>query len=238
MTDIEELREAFRITEEESGKAHLTEQQWEALSTGDTSSSEVESFLEHIFSCGQCREIHKSILVLKDQAHTFDPGAPAPTRSAITSRKTWVFSGLVAVAATVLIVVLLPLGSFSPKEAPIPTGTNTTYRSAPKYVDAVPLSPKGQVSQSDILFTWRPSPSAPTSIIQLIDTDGEILWTSPETTAGSIRRPGERLPPGQYYWRILPVGGVGNPTQESEMLAFEVIEPSPSNPPSPGMPPS
>ena len=238
MTDIEALRKAFRITEGENPKAHLTDQEWEALATGDIGSSEVESFLEHIFLCGQCSEIHKALLVLKDQAHTFDPGAPAPTRSTITSRKTWVFSGLVAVAATVLIVVLLPLGPSSPKEAPIPTGTNTIYRSAPEHVDAVPLSPKGQVSQSEILFTWRPSPSAPTSIIQLIDTDGEILWTSPETEAGSIRRPGGRLPPGQYYWRVLPVGGVGNPTQESEMLAFEVIEPSPSNPPSPGMPPS
>ncbi len=227
MSEIERIRTAFRVTDADEADGHLSEQQWERLACGELDHPDHEAALDHILGCRRCTEIHQSLLVLRERAHTFDPGAPVPSITRKPSNRGWVFAGVLAVAATLVVVVLQPLGpgltipGSSPSSDPV-------LRSSNKAQTAIPLSPIGPVPASAVVFSWEPSPTAPVSVLQLIDETGEVVWTSHETEKTSIEWPGDIAKrPGHYYWRVLSVGGSTGGKQASDLVAFELTESPP-----------
>lgn len=235
VTEVERLRTAFRITGSDEAEGHLSEHQWESLACGEFDHGDRETALDHILGCRRCTEIHQALLVLREQAHTFDSEAPVPDRplrahGRVSSRR-WVFAGVLAVAATLVVVVLRPFG-------PGLTNPGTSATSSPMLRSsqweqaATPLSPIGPISTSDVVFSWKPSPVAPVSIMQLIDDSGEVVWTSQETENTSVEWPSDVAKrPGRYYWRVLSLGGAIGGEQASDLVAFDLTGPSPANPP-------
>ncbi len=227
MTEIERIRTAFRVTDPDEAEGHLSEQQWESLACGELGHEDHEAALDHILGCRRCTEIHQSLLVLREHAHAFDPGAPVPDITRKPSRRGWVFSGILAVAATLFIIIFRPLGPDMTSNGPS-AAFDPILRSSQWEQPAVPLSPIGQTSMSGIVFSWTSSPIAPVSIVQLIDNRGEVVWTSQETENTSIEWPGDLAKqPGHYYWRVLSLGGAVGGEQASDLVAFDLTD----NPP-------
>lgn len=231
MIEIERLRSAFKVTGAGEAEGHLSEQQWENLACGELDREDHEAALDHILGCSQCTAVHQSLLVLKGNAHTFDSGAPAPSDIPKPSRRRWLLPGVLAAAAMLLVIVLRPPGSgMNESGSSIPT--DPVLRSPQPREAATPLSPVGRTSMSKVVFSWRPSPVAPVSIVQLIDDEGELVWTSRETESTSIDWPIDLAQsPGRYYWRVLSLGEAGDGERASDLVAFDLTEPSPSNPP-------
>lgn len=231
MTEIERLRTAFMVTGASEPEGHLSEQQWENLACGELDRGDYEAALDHILGCSPCTDIHQSLLVLKEHAHTFDSGAPVPSVISKPSRRRWVFPGILAAAAMLLVIVFRPLGP-GLNEPGSSTPIDPILRSPQMGQTATPLSPVGRTSMSKVVFSWSPSPIAPVSIVQLIDDDGELVWTSQETESTSIDWPIDvAQSPGRYYWRLLSLGEAGDGEQASDLVAFDLTEPSPSSPP-------
>lgn len=229
MTESDHIIEAFRTSNYDEAEGHLSELQWESLACGELDRKDHQAALDHILGCRQCTEIHQSLLVLKERAHSFDPGAPMPDITRKTSSRNWVFGGVLAVAATLVLVILRPLtpdltqpGTLTPHEP--------VLRSSSLERLATPLVPTEMDSVSRVVFRWQPSQIAPVSIIQLVDDHGEIRWTSEETTADTMELPGNvALPSGRYYWRVLSLGGTTGGDHASDLVAFDVTEASSSN---------
>lgn len=231
MTEIDHITEAFRISNPDGAEEHLSELQWENLACGELDGKDHQAALDHILGCRQCTEIHQSLLVLKEKAHTFDPGAPVPAITRKTPRRSWIFGGILAVAATLLLVVFRPLTPNMTQPGTL-TSDQPVLRSSSSEHSATPLAPAEMDSVSKIVFRWSPSPIAPVSIIQLVDDYGEIRWTSQETTADTMELPGDVvLAPGRYYWRVLSLGGTAGGEHSSGLVAFDVTEVFSSNPP-------
>jgi len=221
VTEIERIKTAFKVTGADEAEGHLSEQQWESLACGELDRPDNEAALDHILGCRQCTEIHQSLLVLREHAHDFDPGAPVPEISRKPSSRRWIFAGVLAVAATLFVVILQPLGPglTTPGSSP---SSDPVLRSSNKAQTATPLSPIGPVLDSAVVFSWEPSPTAPVSIVQLIDETGEVVWTSHETEKALIEWPSEVAKrPEHYYWRVLSVGGASGGKQASDLVAFE-----------------
>lgn len=231
MTEIERLRTAFKVTGPSEPEGDLSEQQWESLACGELDHGDYEAALDHILGCNRCTDIHQSLLVLKEHAHGFDRGAPVPYVISKPSRRRWVFSGILAAAAMLLVVIFRPLGPGLTNPGPS-TPFDPILRSPQVGQSATPLSPVGQTSMSSVVFSWSPSPIARVSIVQLIDDDGELVWTSQETESTSIDWPIDvAQSPGRYYWRVLSLGEAGDGEQASDLVAFDLTELSPSSPP-------
>ncbi len=224
VTEIERIRTAFRVTDADEADGHLSEQQWESLACGELDRPDNEAALDHILGCRQCTGIHQSLLVLREHAHDFDPGAPVPEISRKPSSRRWIFAGVLAAAATLVVVILQPLGpGLTNPGSPPPS--DPALRSSQKAQTATPLSPIGPVPASAVVFSWEPSPTAPVSIVQLIDESGEVMWTGHETEKTSIEWPGNLAKrSGHYYWRVLSVGGATGGKQASDLVAFELTE--------------
>ncbi len=231
VTEIERLRTAFRVGGFDETEGHLSEEQWESLACGEFEHGDRVAALDNILGCRQCREIHQSLLVLREQAHTFDSGAPVPEITRRPSRRGWVFPGILAVAATLFLVLFLPFDPSLTNHGPsAPLGP--ILRSSQWERTATPLSPVGPTSMSGVVFSWTPSPIAPVSIVQLIDDGGEVVWTSQETETASVDWPEDIvLRPARYYWRVLSLGGAAGGEQASDLVAFDLTGESPSSPP-------
>ena len=224
MTEIERIKTAFKVTGADQAEGHLSEQQWESLGCGELNRPDYEAVLDHILGCPRCTEIHQSLLVVREHAHAFDPGAPAPELARKPSKRGWVFSSMLAVAATLLLVIFRPFGPGLTDPGPS-TSSDLLLRSSHKEQTAAPLSPIGPVLASAVAFSWEPSHTAPVSIVQLIDGSGEVVWTSQETEKASVEWPSNVAKrPGHYYWRVLSVGGATGGEQASDLVAFDLTE--------------
>ncbi|MEN8163331.1 MAG: hypothetical protein ABFS37_04315 [Acidobacteriota bacterium] len=230
MTEIVRFRTAFMLTDPTEAERHLSEQQWESLACGELDQENHEAALDHILGCRRCAEIHQSLLVLRENAHTFDPGAPVPNVARKSSSRGWIFSGMLAVAATLLVIVFRPVGPDLTNSGP-PAAFDPVLRSSQWEQSATPLSPVGQTSMSRVVFSWTSSPTAPVSIVQLIDGHGEVVWTSQETEANTLDWPDNIAPsPGRHYWRVLSFGGAAGGQQASDLVAFDLSEFPSGNP--------
>lgn len=232
MTEIDHIKEAFRASQPDGAEEHLSDIQWESLACGELDGKDHLAALDHILGCHQCTKIHQSLLVLNEKAHTFDPGAPVPTITRKSSNRNWVFSGIFAVAATLLFVIFRPISPSLPNPGTPLTPPETVLRSSSFEQSATLLAPAEMDSVSRVVFRWSPSPVAPVSIVQLIDDHGEILWTSQETTTDSLVLPDDvALPSGHYYWRVLSLGGSAGGKLASDLVAFDLTDAPPSSPP-------
>lgn len=231
MTEIDTFTGAFRASDDANPEEHLSELQWEGLACGELDRNDHEAALDHILGCRQCSEIHQSLMVLKQGAHHFDPGAPVPSISRKSPIHNWVFGSILAIAATFLFVIFRPMPP-SMIHPGSPTRDEPVLRSSSSIRPPIPLFPTENDAVSTVVFKWEPSTAAPLSIVQLLDDNGEVQWTSQETTTDTMELPGDvTIPSGHYYWRVLALGGPTGPRHASDLVAFDLTRDSSSNPP-------
>lgn len=214
MIEIERLRNAVESTGDGTGN-HVEDRLWEALALDELGPDERNEILDHVLECPECRDIHRAILSLREEAHTFDPGAPKPAPGPASPFRRRITPALLAMAATVLFLVVFPRFWTGPEHFGV-TLRGSTRESAP-----VPIAPAGPTAADSIVFSWKPA--TPPASVELLDAGGDIIWTGPESDSGRTPWPMEIEPkPGIYYWRALPAGD-GRPP--SELIRFEITAP-------------
>ncbi|NOZ94201.1 MAG: hypothetical protein GXP47_05600 [Acidobacteria bacterium] len=222
MVELERLRAAYREIEP-AGTDHLSDEQWERLACDEGDRVEREPVLEHVLSCPQCSQVYRGVLAVRRQAHTFDPGAPAPARETKRPRM-WrgLLAGLVAAAAVVaVILVIRPQLGTSPT---IPSGNESmSLRSGESVASPLVVSPRGELSAPPAGFSWQAVPGARGYVVELLGEDGEPVWTSDELKTASTPWP-STVPAakGRYYWRVLAIPRNGGEPVASDLESFDV----------------
>lgn len=225
MSEIETLRAAFRESVISDDDGHLSEDQWERLACDELAIDERESAFDHIVECPVCTDTYRVIQIMRSEASAFDEAAPEPevVHSATTVRR---FSlralGLLAMAATVALAVVLPMRS---AREPIIRDDSILVRSVGGEVAAIPVSPVGTVvwsSGEDILMEWTAAEKPVQAFVEILDADGELVWTSAEVESTEVTWPGEKIAGhGRYYWRVI-IGDQSAEVADSELAAFDL----------------
>jgi hypothetical protein len=225
VADLEHLRDGYRTAASEGESIHLSEERWERLACGELSDKEVDAAHDHILTCPQCSDTYRALGILREEASAFDPGAPALTAGSVrkvsSGRRLWGGLGLLAAAAVMMAVVLPTLLP----DATDRNGGSQVLRSSGEQPAAVPVSPVDEVMEwrpgTGVVFRWKLDHVAP-GVVQILDADGELVWSSPETTATEMTWPAELPPePGRYFWRVV-VTGAGDKKYSSRLESFEL----------------
>jgi hypothetical protein len=222
MPEPDVLRAAYQEALRGDDAEHLAEEQWERLACDEMEPGERDEALDHILACSLCSDTYRAIQVVRAEAAAFDETAPAAASVEGTVRRfPWRGVGLLAMAATVLLAVVLPLRR---SQEPGDEGAGVVVRSAGEGSAAAPVAPVGKlawVSGEDVLLQWTTDEPELTVTVEILDADGELVWTSPEATANEVRWPAAEIPgPGRYYWRVLTFDETG-----SEAAAFDLVSP-------------
>ena len=224
MVDIERLRSAWGRTGVEEAE-HLDEEVWERLANDEMGAPEREAALGHILGCAECSRVYRAVLSVRREAHTFDPGAPAPrVRSSRfpAPRRGGLLTGLAAAAAVLLAFLVVRPHFLQEPAAPGGAGPDT-LRSARVVGEPVPLGPLGRLQAAPSAFWWEPVDGARGYRVELLDGDGETLWRSPETVEPRLPWPdGVVRSPGRYYWRVLAVPAGGGGEVASPLVVFDI----------------
>ncbi len=226
MPDPGVLGRAYRMAAA-GGSDHPPEEVWERLTCGELSANEREAVLGHVTSCEACGQIYRALSLLRSEAHTFDHGAPAPDPTATdlprTLSRRFAVGGLAALAAAALLLVFLPAtGDRELNDSGRPE--TEILRSGSEAVRPVPIAPVGRVETVESDFSWRAAQPPETYVLELLGSDGEHLWTSPETASTRLDWPSGVLPDaGRYYWRVTALPAEGGERTASTLVAFDLV---------------
>ena len=229
MTDLETLRAAYRSSAADDGD-HLSEATWERLACGELSADERGQALAHVVRCSLCADVYRAVQEIGEGAAEFDPGASSALESGSDRSPRvvpWRGLGLLAMAATVLLAVVLPLRR---DHAPAVDGGSPLLRSAEAPVEVIGVDPVDRVVEwgnGDVTLVWSVEPAPAEAFVEVLDGDGELVWTSPPTADTRVDWPAAAIPgPGRYYWRAVLTapadGGVA-----SDLTSFELSASSP-----------
>jgi hypothetical protein len=225
MAELDLLRDAYRRSCAAQDADHLSELDWERLACDELSGKERRRAFNHIGECPLCSDTYRALQELRSEAAAYDDGVPMPARvrkETVPSRRTaWWGLGAFAAAAVAVMAVVLPLNPpAGDRGAPL-------LRSADEAAVANGLEPSDETVErrrgEDLLLSWQAVGSPALAVAEVLDGDGELVWTSSETTATSVTWPGRMIPgPGRYYWRVVaddPSAG----KVASELASFELV---------------
>jgi hypothetical protein len=138
-------------------------------------------------------------------------------------RNVWRVLGLLTVAAAAIMVVVLP--TFLPR-APVPDNGGQVLRSAGLETPATPVYPVDHTIElkpgADLTLRWTGADPAQPAVVEILDGEGEVIWTSPETRSAAIDWPEDvAATPGRYYWRVV-VTGAGDKKISSALVSFNL----------------
>jgi hypothetical protein len=223
--DDETLRELYAESAARPREGHPDEAAWEALALGELSPARKEELVAHVVRCAECAAVYRGLTLLQAEAAIFDPAVPRPgPRPALPWPRRWIYSGLAA-AAAVLLVTLLPLSRRGTVLAPGPAPTDDAVRSGEK-ATPVPLEPLGTVSGPPAAFRWQGIPGSARYRVDLSSRAGDLLWASPPVEGTSVVWP-RSVPaaPGVYYWQVTALrsgDGPAAPPVPSPLVSFEI----------------
>lgn len=228
MVDLDALRAAYRDACPEEGSSHLSEESWDLLSSDGLGPEDREIALGHILECPRCADTYRAVVIVRSGACAFDPDAPAMPDGAapvLAGRKgLWRGVGLLAMAATLVLAVVLPI-RWTHDPAMVESGG--VVRSAEEVTAVEPVSPLGKQKWrpgEDVPLRWTVGESKAAVSIEILDVDGELVWTSPETVSPEVLWPAEEIPGfGSYYWQVL-VRDRSADVVESELVSFDLVK--------------
>jgi hypothetical protein len=206
---------------------HPDEQAWERLACGELTDELRRSLLDHVVDCAECTRVYRALAELERGARRFDPGVPRPglARWARRGRLVWRWGlgGAVAAAAAAVLAVWIGVRPPAPEPAPSPPEALRSG-SAAAGPGPVLLAPLGAVTAPPEL-AWEPVAGAQRYRLELLDAEGEIVWTA--TTAGTSVPWPAAVPrrPGRYYWRVIAELERGG-TVASALEDFDVAGPA------------
>ena len=229
MADLDALRSAYRESRPDDHVGHLSARRWERLFCDELEIDERQAALGHILECPLCSDTYRAVQILRSEAADFDDAAPAPSEvtaeKAVVRRFRWRGLGVLAMAATVVLAVVLPLRrAHEPGQADVAL----VVRSAGAEKPVTPVSPLGTVgwrSEDDLMMRWTMVESS-SVLVEILDVDGELIWTGPETKATEGPWPAAEIPgPGRYFWQVL-VRDRNSAAVDSELVSFDLVSAS------------
>ncbi len=226
MADLDALRAAYRDSWSGDETDHLTKDQWQGLACDELVGEERQSAVDHILECPLCSDTHRALQILRTGAADFDESAPAPkvVREDVTVRRfPWRGLGVLAMAATVVLAVVLPMRW---AHEPVIDEGGVVVRSVEETA-VKPVSPLGKVKWrpgEEVHLQWTAGESSVSVLVEILDADGELIWTSPETTETDVLWSAEEIPGhGSYYWQVV-VRDRSADVVESELVSFDLVE--------------
>jgi hypothetical protein len=194
---------------------HPDEEAWVRLAAHELPPDETQALADHLARCSDCGQIYRALADLQQGARAFDPAVPAqPHTTARPNVLAW--GGGLAAAAVVAWVMVRPL---PPPVSPPPASTEVRGGAEA----AVPVRPVGALTARPAVFEWRPAADARAYRVQLLDAQGENIWSSAEVTATTVTLPADLvLRPGRHYWQVLAVPAGGGQISASPMADFDV----------------
>lgn len=227
MANLDTLRTAYRDADFGVDSMHLSDERWEHLACDELSPVDREAAIDHTLACPQCAATYKALHILRSEAAAFDPAVSdldqSPSEKSPSRRGLWGGLGLLTLAAAAMMAIVLP--TLLP-QIPVPDNGAQVLRSVTSEGPATPVSPVDQTieldSGADIVLRWSGPDPVPLAVVEILDGDGEIIWTSPETEAREISWPKDvTATPGRYYWRVV-VTGAGDKKISSTLVSFEL----------------
>lgn len=230
MFDLTTLRRAYRISGDSADgldALHLSEDRWERLACDELDPLEREAALDHILSCPLCSDTYRALQELRREAATFDPGVAVPAGGTPAPdswrRRLWGGIGVLAAAAAVTLVVVLP--GFRGERATDPE--RDVLRSAGTHSALTPVAPVeegvSRRQKSPVVLRWRADDGPRLAVVEILDATGELLWTSRPTEDTEVSWPAADAPPGRYFWRVVAASSDGD-AAASELVSFELLE--------------
>jgi hypothetical protein len=220
MLEEETLRLAY--AEAETSVPHLSEETWERFAFGELSVEERERALEHVSRCVECARVLRALSLLEAEARAIDPAVPARLSApAEPSRRRGLLWTAAAAAAAVALWLTLP--SFPPGR-PAPGSPSTdSLRSATGASRPVPKSPLDRVASAPEGFSWEGTEGARAYRVELLDADGESIWTSGEVAETRVPWPRDvASDPGRYYWRVVAILAERGETVASPLVSVDL----------------
>jgi hypothetical protein len=220
------LRELYAESMARPREGHPDEAAWEAMALGELPRARQEDLTDHVARCAECAAIYRGLTLLASEAAAFDPAVPRPTPAprVLSWPKRWVYGGLAAAAAMVLVTLLPGRRSGTPPTPGAATSDDpvrSTEKAAP-----VPLEPEGRLAGPPRAFRWRGIPGGVRYRVEVSRRDGELLWASPPVEGNSVEWPASVAPaPGTYYWQVIALPDADRPlstTVPSPLVSFEV----------------
>jgi hypothetical protein len=193
---------------------HPDEEAWARLAAHELPPDETRALADHLARCSECGQIYRALADLEQGARAFDPAVPAQPQA--TGRwNVLALGGGLAAAAVLAWVMVRPL----PPPASPPPSTEVRGGAAA----AVPVRPLGALTARPAVFEWRPAADARAYRVQLLDAQGDTIWSSTEVTGTTVTLPGDVvLRPGRHYWQVLAVPAGGGQMSASPMADFDL----------------
>lgn len=230
MADFETLRAAFRASASPRDDPHPSSADWERLACGELEAEPRRRLLDHMLDCPECSDTYRALGILRLEATAFDEQVPnrqtAPTPFPRSRWISWRGVGALAVAATAVLAVVLPLQ----RSRDVGVEPGVVVRSADEGTAVAPVAPVGEVRWrpgDDIVLTWTSGSSKGPFLVEVLGADGEPVWTGPDTETTETVWPGDAVPgAGRYYWRVF-AGGSSSVRDESPLVAFDLVNANP-----------
>lgn len=230
MADFDALRAGFRASASPRDDSHPSSADWERLVCGELKAEPRRRLLDHMLDCPECSDTYRALGILRSEATKFDEQVPnpqtAPTPFLRSRWISWTGVGALAVAATALFVVVLPLQ----RNRDAGVEPVVVVRSADEGAAVEPVAPVGEVrwrQGDDIVLAWKCGSLKGPFVVEVLDADGEPVWTGPDTDTTETVWPGDVVPgAGRYYWRVF-AGGSSSSRDESPLVAFDLVNANP-----------
>jgi hypothetical protein len=216
------LRSLYALRALEPAAEHLGEDDWLALASGGSPTVGREHAIEHVVRCATCAHIYRALSELEEGARRFDRRAPqamgpAPLDALASTR--WAWWGGLAAAATLVWAIAQPRPALAP--APEPQGGDLR---GPAQARPVLLEPVGTVARWPERMRWDPVAQARGYRVKILDSQGDLLWTSQVVVETTLAWPDEVTPqPGRVYWQVTAFlqGGTDADGVDSVLVRFD-----------------
>jgi hypothetical protein len=177
--------------------AHPTEDALLALLGEADASMERDALLDHLGRCEECAAFVQHVGRCEECAAelgTSRPGLPEAARL----RRRWAAWGGLAAAALVTGLWIGPFQSRVFAPTPPPDVVRGEAADVP-----LPLAPAGLLASPPAELRWQAVTGALSYQVRILDSRGEIVWSSPEVRGASLPWPGLSLAPGRYSWQVV-----------------------------------
>ena len=218
------IRELYAESASRPLPGHPDEATWEAWAAGELPAAPRAELMDHVARCAECAAVYRGLKMLAAEAAAFDPAVPRRSRARVLAwPRMWVYGGLVAAAAAVLVVALVPPSQRGP--SPAPPAVSDPVRSGEKAVP-VPLEPLGRLTGLPRTFRWQAVAGAGRYRVELSSREGDLLWSSPDVTGTAVDWPAAVTPaPGLYHWQVFVAPDADRPLATppaSAIVSFEI----------------
>jgi hypothetical protein len=222
MVEQERTLRSLYALREASAEAHLGEDDWLALASGEGPASHRERAIDHVVRCGSCTRVYRGLADLEEGARQFDKRAPqvlgpAPLDALTAAR--WVWWGGLAAAATLVWAIAQPRPALAPAPQPDASELRGPARTRP-----VLLEPLGAVARWPERLHWEPIAQARGYRVAILDGEGNALWASAVVAQTAIAWP-VQVPPraGRVYWQVTayPQGATDAEGVASVLASFD-----------------